>query len=88
MVSSREACADTVVVIHHASHAVEPEAVEVEFLEPIPQVAHEETENLVVSVVEQAAVPEFVPAARALVEVEVVSTVEQVEAVEHVLARV
>lgn len=88
MVSSREARADTVVVIHHASHAVESEAVKVEFLEPVPQVAHEEPEDLVVPIVEKAAVPELVPAARALVEVEVVSTVEQVEAVEHVLARV
>ncbi len=69
------------VVVHHARHTVEPEAVEMELLKPVPQVAHKEPEDLMVPIVEQAAVPELVPSARALVEVEVVRTVEQVETV-------
>lgn len=88
MVPSREASTDTMVLVHHARHAVEAEAVELVLLDPEAQIAEQEAEDLVVAVVEEAAVPELVPAAAALVEVLVVGAVELVDAIEDVLARV
>ena len=88
MVPTREASADTVVVVHHAGYAVEPETVKLVLFHPEAQVTHEETEDLMMSIVEQTTVPEIVPAAGTLVEVEVVGAIEQVKAVQNVLARV
>ena len=75
------------VLVHHTRHTVKAEAVKLELLDPEAQVAEQEAQHLVVAVVEEAAVPELVAAAGALVEVEVVSTIELVEAIQDVLAR-
>ena len=88
VVSPREASADTVVKVHHACHAVEPETVEFELFHIEPQIAEEEAKDLVVSVVEQSAVPKLVVPSRSTVEVEVISSVEHIKAVKDVLASV
>ena len=72
MVSSRETGANTVVLVHHAGDAIEAEAVKLVFLHPKAQVAHEEPQNLVMAIIEQTAVPEFVASPCTLMEVLVV----------------
>ena len=74
--------------IHHARHAVESEPIKLVLLHIIPQVGEQEAQDLMVAVIEKPGVPEFVPALGAFVEILVVSPVELVEAVEHVLASV
>lgn len=72
MVTAREACPNAMMGIHHARHAVEAEAVKLILLYPKPEIAEQETENLVVAVVEEAAIPELVASFAALVEILVV----------------
>ena len=88
MVTSRKAGADAMMVVHHACDAVKTETVKVILLHPEAEVAHEETEDLVVPVIEEAAIPELVSSAGTFMEVEMVSAVEVVEAIENVFASV
>ena len=41
------------VVIHHRSHTVETEAIEVELFLPVPQVGEEETQHLRFAIIEE-----------------------------------
>lgn len=86
MVSTREACADAVMEVHHTGHTVEAEAVELERLDPPSEVAQQETEDLMVAVVEQATVPEFMTSFASLVKILVIGAVKLVNTVQHVLA--
>ncbi|KAI3492991.1 hypothetical protein L1887_42366 [Cichorium endivia] len=88
VVAAAESGADAVVRVEHGGDAVEAETIESVLLHPEEAVAEQEAQHLVVAIVEQARVPELVPALGALVEVEVVGAVKHVEAVEHILARV
>lgn len=88
VVATREACADAVVGVHHGGDAVEAEAVELVLFHVEAEVAEQEAEDLVVIVVEEAAVPELVSAFDAAVEVLVVCAVELVQAVVHILTGV
>src|SRR5690242_28446 len=88
MVTTRETCADTVVGVDHACNTVEAEAIELVLVHPEPQVAEQETEDLVVTVVEQSAVPQLVSSLGALVEVLVVAAVEHVQSIQDVLGGV
>lgn len=88
VISSRESSADAVVGVHHTGDAVEPEAVEFEFLHVEPEVAEEEAENFVMPVVEQSTVPEFVLTFRPTMEIEVIRSVERIKTIKDVLASV
>ena len=88
MVSSRKAGPDTMVVVHHARDTVKAEAVKLVLLHPEAEVAEQESKDLMMAVVEQTAVPQFMPTASAFMEVEVVRAIEVVEPVENVLAGV
>ena len=88
VVSTTESRANSVVGVEHGSHTVKAEAVKSVLIHPETQVGKQETQNLVVSVVEQPTIPEFVTAFGALVEVEVVGVVEHVQPVRHILRRV
>ena len=87
MVPSREACTNTVMVVHHARDAIKAEAVELVFLHPESQVAEQEPKNFVVAVVEQTTVPQLVSSSAAFMEVEVVRSIKVVQPVQHVFAR-
>ena len=52
MIASREACAYTVVFIHHTCYAVEPETIKMKFLNPEPQIAKQESEDFMMPIVE------------------------------------
>lgn len=88
VVTSRETRSNTVVSVEHAGNTVETETVKVVLLHPEAEVTQQESQNLVVAVVEESAVPELVSALCALVEVEVVTAVEHVQAVKHILRSV
>ena len=75
-----EGGAEAAVVVEHAGDAVEAEAVEVEFVDPVAGVGEEEVEDFGFSVVEAAGVPGGVVAAFAGVEVLVGGAVEAGEA--------
>ena len=76
------------VVVHHAGHAVEPEAVELVLLHPVTKVAQQESKNLVMPVVEESTIPGLVPSTTTFMKVQVVRAIEEVEPIEHVLAGV
>ena len=75
-----EGGAEAAVVVEHAGDAVEAEAVEVEFVDPVAGVGEEEVEDFGFAVVEAAGVPGGVVAAFAGVEVLVGGSVEAGEA--------
>ncbi len=86
VVAPRKAGADTVVVVHHACNTVEPETVKLVLVHPEAQVTEQEAKDLVVPVVEQSAVLNLMASTSALVEVQVVRSIEEIETVKHVLA--
>jgi hypothetical protein len=88
VIPSRKPGPDTMMCIHHARHAVEPEAVKLVLVHVVPQIGEQEAHDLVVAVVEEPRVPELVLALGALVEILVVGPVEFIKTVEHVFARV
>lgn len=73
------------VSVQHAGDTVETETVELVLLHPETQITEEEAQDLVMSVIEQSAVPKLVTSLCALVEVEVIAAVEHVQAIEDVL---
>lgn len=87
MVATRETSSDTVVLVHHTGNTVESEPVELELLHPVAKITEQEPDNFVRPVVEEATVPEIVPALSSFVEVKVVGPIELVETVQDVLAR-
>lgn len=72
--------------VHHTGDPVEPESIELILLNPKPQVAEQEPHDFMVSVVEEATVPEFVSSFPSFVEVKVIGAVELVQPIEDVLA--
>lgn len=85
VVTAAEASADAVVVVKHGGHTIKAETVEAVFLHPEAKVGEQESQNFVVTVVKQSAVPELVATLGALVEVEVVGVVEHVQPVKDIL---
>lgn len=85
----REIClrSNAMVDIEHARDAVETESVKLVLVHPKAQVAQQESHNFMVPVVEQSAVPQFMPAFTTTVEILVVSAVKLVQAIEDVLRR-
>ena len=75
-------------LVHHTSHPVETEAVELVLLHPVTEVAQQESKNLVMPVVEESTIPELVPTTTTFMEVQVVRAIEEVEPIENVLAGV
>lgn len=57
VITAREPSPDTVVSIHHAGDTIEAEAVELIFLHPETEVAQQETQDFMTTVVEKTAVP-------------------------------
>lgn len=74
--------------VKHASNTVEPESIKVVLVHPESQVAQEESEHLMVAIVEQSAVPELVLSFGTRVEVLVVCAIKLVQAVQDVLGSV
>jgi hypothetical protein len=78
---------NAVVSVQHARHSIETETVELVLLHPEAQIAKEEAQNFMATVVEQPAVPQLVSTLGTLVEVQVVAVIEHVEAIQYVLRR-
>ena len=88
MISPRKAGADAVVDVHHTCDTVKTEAIKFEFLHVEPEIAEEEAENLVASVVEKSTVPKLVLPFWSAVKVEMICSIEHIETVKDVLASV
>jgi hypothetical protein len=86
VVSTGEASVDTMVLVHHTRNTIESEAVELEFIHPEAEVAEQESENLMVGIVEEATIPQVMAALATLMEVEVISAVEFIQTIQDVLA--
>jgi hypothetical protein len=86
VIAAREACTDAVMSIHHARDAVEAEAIKLVFVHPESEVGEQESKDLVTAIVEETAVPEFMTAFGALVEIAMIGTIKHVQSVEDVLA--
>lgn len=86
VVAAAEASADTVVLVEHARNSVETETVELILLHPETQIGEQESHDLVVPVVKEPTIPQFVSSACAFVEVEVIAVVKHVKTVKDVLA--
>lgn len=81
MIPAREACADTVMEVHHTRHSIKAEAIKLVFLHPEPQIAHEKAQNFMLPIVEETAIPEVMSSLATIVEVLVVSSVEMVDSI-------
>lgn len=75
------------VLVHHARHTVEPEAIKVILVHPKAKVGQEETLDFRMTIVEETRVPKIVPAAATFVEVQVVGPVEHVQSAGSARAR-
>jgi hypothetical protein len=86
MIPAGESGPDTVVEIHHTRDAVKTEPIELILLDPKAQIAQKKAYDLVRAVVEQATVPKLMTAFSTFVKVQVVTTVEEIQAIENVFA--
>lgn len=84
MITPREARTDSVMFVHHARHPIEAESIKLVLFHPEAEVAHQEPQDLVGSIVEKPTVPKFVATSCSLVEVEMICSIELVQAVENI----
>lgn len=73
------------VEVEHTRHTIEPEPVELVLVHPKPEIAQEEPHDLVVTVVEQPAIPLIMTPLATFVEVLVIAPVKFVQSVENIL---
>lgn len=73
--------------IHHAGHAVESEAIELEFFDIEPQVAQQKAQHFMMAIIEEPAVPKFMTAFGTGMEILVIGAVELVQTIEDILGR-
>ncbi|KAI6773501.1 hypothetical protein HG531_000350 [Fusarium graminearum] len=88
MVATRKASSHAVMNVKHTGHTIESETVELVLVHPESQVAQQKPHHLMMSVVEQAAVPLVMSTLATTMEVLVVGTVELVDTIKDVLGRV
>jgi hypothetical protein len=74
--------------VHHAGDAIESETVELILFHPEAQVAEQEAQNFVVTIIEESAIPKLMSALGTFVKVLMVTAIKVVEAVEYVLRSV
>ena len=74
--------------IHHARHTIEPEPIESILLHVEAQVAQQESKHFVTAIVEKSTIPKLMTTLSTFVEVEMISSVEFIQTIEDVLARV
>lgn len=75
-------------MVKHTRHAIKSEAVKLVLVHPEPKVAQKKTHNLVVTIVEQPAVPLVVLPPTARVEIMVISAVKLVQSIKNILGGV
>ena len=88
MVSTREPDTHPVMLVHHAGNSVKPKSVKHVLVHVESQVGQKEPQDLVVTVVEQSAVPKFMSTSGSLVEVTVIRSVKVVQSILGVLGSV
>lgn len=74
--------------IHHTRYTVESEPVELVFFYPEAKVAKKESQDFMVSVIEEATIPKFVAPFSAFMEIKMVRPVKFVDSIEDVFTRV
>mmetsp|Transcript_5065 Transcript_5065/g.9007 ORF Transcript_5065/g.9007 Transcript_5065/m.9007 type:complete len:309 (-) Transcript_5065:1351-2277(-) len=84
VVVSSESHLQSMVVVHHARHPIEPEAVELVLVEPPPAIRKQKPKHLPVSVIEESAVPHPMITLLSRVEVLAVRSVEEIDAIVRV----
>ena len=75
-------------LVHHASHSIEPKPVKHVLVHVESQVGQEEPQDLVVTIVEQPTVPQFVSTSSSLVEVTVIRSVKVIQSILGILGSV
>jgi hypothetical protein len=83
-----EVAAESMIEVEHGGDAIEAEAIELEFLDPVAAVREQEMEDGGLAVIEAAAVPCGVETARTVMEVEVRCAIEDREAFRFIADRV
>ena len=73
--------------VEHAGNTIETVSIEPVLFHPEAEVTQQETQDLVVTVVEQTAVPQLVTALGTLMEVEVISAIKLVDPIDNILGR-
>ena len=73
-------------LVHHTSHPVKTEAVELVHIHPVAKIAHQETQYFMVSVIEETTVPKLVSTSGSFVEVMVVAPIKMIQAIKDVFA--
>ena len=74
--------------VQHARHSIKSEAIELILIHPEAEITEKETHNLVVTVIEQSAIPLVVASLASRVEVLMVCAVELIDTIQHVLGGV
>ena len=80
IVVAAEGFAQAMIEIEHAGDAIEAEAVEAKFFQPVAQVAQQEALDFVFAVIEQQRIPGDMLPARAGVEILIIGAVEKIQA--------
>lgn len=83
--SNEDLRANAVMDVEHTGNTIETETIELILIHPESKVAQQKSENLMVSIVEQPAVPLVMATLAATMEVLVISTVKLVETIQDVL---
>src|ERR1700734_527615 len=71
--------------IYHASNTVKTESVKLIFIHPEPQITQKKSQNLVICIVEESAIPQLVSAFATFVEIQMICAVKLVQAIENIL---
>lgn len=76
---------NTVVHVKHTSDTVETETIKLILVHPEAQVTQEEPQHFMMPIVEQTTIPKLMATLSTLVEIEMIGSIEHVQAIEHVL---
>lgn len=88
VVSTGKSRSNTMVGVHHTSNSIESVSIKLILLRPEPQVAQQEPQYFVGAVIEQPTIPKLVTTLAAFMEVEVISPVKFIQAVQDIFAGV
>jgi hypothetical protein len=78
VIPSTKPGANAMVMIHHTSNAIKPKPIEPILLHPKPQITQQKPQHFMIHIIEQTGVPEVVVALWWSMEIEVVSSVEEI----------
>ena len=71
--------------VEHAGHSVETETIKLVLFHPKTQVTQKEAQNLMVTIIEQPAVPLLMTALTTFMEIQVIRAIEHIESIQDIL---